>query len=1449
MTHARRPHVQGRHRNGKHLARHQHTSLRLETLETRELLSANVVENGFQANNLAAVTRTFQDGVQAYTGTQDARIVSTVPTDADYGGATRLRTDGTPDQAILLKWDLNDVPAGSKIQSAALSLNVTDPSRDSYELYALKRDWQEGSSTWQSTGMGSNWQVAGARGSQDRDSKVLGTIKTNAKGIATIELNADGIAQVQSWIDNPSSNHGFIIQDYDADDGLEFSSSENATVSVRPKLTLTYASSDSTTPPPGGSTNQAPVVDAGSDQTILPAQKANLKGSVTDDGQPGAMTTTWSMVSGPGTVTFSNASALETTAQFSKSGTYVLQLTANDGAISASDQLTVNVGVQGGSVVKSFQNGSDYSGAQDTRLRASYPTTNYGGTSTLRVDGWQDDAALLKWDLSSIPAGSTIQSVSLTLNVSDPTRSTYEIYQLKRDWSETTSTWRQAASGVNWQTAGAKGTLDRGSTVLGTVTASSVGPATIKLNSAGLAVVQSWINNPSSNYGFVIQDYSATDGLSFSSSNHSNPAVRPTLTVSYSSGDTTTPPPTGTTNQAPIVDAGASQSVPVSGTVNLNGTVTDDGLPNPPSAVTTTWSKVSGPGTVTFGNAAAVDTTARFSTAGTYVLQLLANDGSLKTSDTVTITITDSTTPQPVQGFFVSPTGSSKGDGSAAKPWDLQTALSQPAAVKPGSTIWLRGGTYRGEFTSNLVGTANAPITVAAYPGEHVIIDTYKPGNTENPLFKVMGDYTNFQGFEIMSSDPSSRVTSQKGSHPTNINRGGLYDYGDYNKFINLVVHDLNTGIGLWSAGKGGEVYGTIIYNNGWIGPDRTHGHGIYTQNKDGTKRIADNIIFNQFDYGFHAYGSQEAYLQNYLLEGNTLFNNGAGTGAGYERQPDILIGGAVPSSNITLKENYTYQNGFDGVVRLGYSQVNKDLTLKDNYFVSDLQLRTGWTSINASGNTVVGKSYGVVEMDVPPGVSPSSYQWNSNRYYTTANSPFNYEGAAKTWSQWRSTTKLDSSSTFQNSLPTQDKVFVQPNEYEAGRANITVYNWDRNGTASIDLSSVLTVGAKYEIHNVMNLFGTPTISGVYDGKPITLPMKAVAGPRPIGYSGPTPVGTGSDFGVFVVTSSSMAGAAVAAQTVAAPAMAEATPMAVADAPGMNAAPSLAPTSVEDTSYAQESAVSPATVAPTAVTDPAVPEAAPVEVASDTPSVNRLSSLASVTAEDTAQVQATEVSPTVTTSVVAETTPEAVTSTRSMDSTSSPISEVIDDTVQVQDFGVPPTDAASATSESVPLEVTSSTPNQDSTSSSTPSGIEPTPTGQETADSGTTADRTPTGPTREWTREASRFHRLLRDGMPSHWSPRHEIAESIDAHGADSVHAERIREQLDQLHDRVDTPEEREALATQIRDRLTEIKTTVTQAIDEALLDLQDDTTSLKDDLHELFGKLAELRPWIGRRV
>src|SRR6185436_14290343 len=94
------------------------------------------------------------------------------------------------------------------------------------------------------------------------------------------------------------------------------------------------------------------------------------------------------------------------------------------------------------------------------------------------------------------------------------------------------------------------------------------------------------------------------------------------------------PPP----NLAPTVNAGAGQTITHPAGANLQGTASDDGLPNG-SSLTVSWSKVSGPGTVVFVNANSITSSATFLSAGTYTLRLTATDGLLSTTSDVVITV------------------------------------------------------------------------------------------------------------------------------------------------------------------------------------------------------------------------------------------------------------------------------------------------------------------------------------------------------------------------------------------------------------------------------------------------------------------------------------------------------------------------------------------------------------------------------------------------------------------------------------------------------------------------------------------------------------------------------------------------------------------------------------------------------------------------------------------
>ena len=91
--------------------------------------------------------------------------------------------------------------------------------------------------------------------------------------------------------------------------------------------------------------NHAPLAEAGPDVAgLAPGATITLQGSVSDDGLPdGALTVSWSQVSGPVPAAIASPSLVTTLATFPAAGAYVLRLTASDGARAATDDLTVEV--------------------------------------------------------------------------------------------------------------------------------------------------------------------------------------------------------------------------------------------------------------------------------------------------------------------------------------------------------------------------------------------------------------------------------------------------------------------------------------------------------------------------------------------------------------------------------------------------------------------------------------------------------------------------------------------------------------------------------------------------------------------------------------------------------------------------------------------------------------------------------------------------------------------------------------------------------------------------------------------------------------------------------------------------------------------------------------------------------------------------------------------------
>jgi Calx-beta domain len=489
-----------------------------------------------------------------------------------------------------------------------------------------------------------------------------------------------------------------------------------------------------------GTGNQAPSVSAGPDQTVTLPNSASLNGTVIDDGlpnPPAAVSTTWSKISGPGTVTFVNANAVDTSASFSVEGTYVLRLTASDSALQASDDVTITVN-PAGSV------GADFTiiALPDTQFYAeSFPATfsaqtqwivtNKVAMNIVNVAHLGDivengNSFTSEWDVADaamdlienptttglphgIPYGMAVGNHDQTPAGSPAGNSTqlYNAYFGIQRFSGRTYYGGHfgsnndnhfslfSAGGMDfiviyleydpaadpnvlaWADDLLKTHVDRRAIVVShymvepgnpapfgaqgqAIYAALKGNANLFLMLAGHrhgegrrtdvfndnpvhTLLSDYQERPNGGDGWLrIMEFSPANNQirvrTYSPTlNQFETDVDSEFTLSYDM--------TPNSNVPPVTRVGPDQEITLPTSATLDGTVTDDGLPNPPGALAVQWTKVSGPGTVTFGNANAVDTTASFSQAGAYLLQLTADDGEKKSSADIAI-IVNPQTPQ-----------------------------------------------------------------------------------------------------------------------------------------------------------------------------------------------------------------------------------------------------------------------------------------------------------------------------------------------------------------------------------------------------------------------------------------------------------------------------------------------------------------------------------------------------------------------------------------------------------------------------------------------------------------------------------------------------------------------------------------------------------------------------------------------------------------------------------
>ncbi|MBI5292462.1 MAG: DNRLRE domain-containing protein, partial [Chloroflexi bacterium] len=124
------------------------------------------------------------------------------------------------------------------------------------------------------------------------------------------------------------------------------------------------------------------------------------------------------------------------------------------------------------------------------------------------VRGLLLSSSLLRFDLSGIPANATITSATLSLWLTDDfsdNAGAFNVYRVKRAWTEDGATWNAAAAGSNWNTPGLDLTTDaEGAAIASRVMTASAANGE-KQWTLDAAKVQEWVSGALANNGLLLR--------------------------------------------------------------------------------------------------------------------------------------------------------------------------------------------------------------------------------------------------------------------------------------------------------------------------------------------------------------------------------------------------------------------------------------------------------------------------------------------------------------------------------------------------------------------------------------------------------------------------------------------------------------------------------------------------------------------------------------------------------------------------------------------------------------------------------------------------------------------------------------------------------------------------------------------------------------------------------
>lgn len=445
----------------------------------------------------------------------------------------------------------------------------------------------------------------------------------------------------------------------------------------------------------GQTTNTPPVSNAGADQSGDVGSTLILDGSASSDFDGDLLTYNWNLTSKPtgSTALLTNPNTANPTLFLDKSGTYVGSLVVNDGKVnSAPDTVTVST--------LNVPPVADAGSNQRARVNAIVTLDGSGSTD---ADG---NPLTYAWSFVSKPTGSVAQlsnatAVKPTFTVDKP--GTYVLQLVVNDGKVNSQAAQVIVTTENSPPVANAG-ADQSATVNTEVTLDGSASSDVD----GDLLTYGW--------SFASRPTGSTAILSNST------AVNPTFTVdkpgSYtlqllvkdgvaeSLADTVV---ITTLNSKPVANAGAAQSVVLNQLVTLDGLNSNDADGDVLTYIWTLTARPTG-STATLLNPTSAQPSFTADKAGTYVAQLIVNDGTVD-SDPATVTIS-TLNSKPVANAGADQTVAFNSqvtlDGSASEDADGDALTNAWAFTsKPqGSTATLTGNTTTSpSFTGDVAGT------------------------------------------------------------------------------------------------------------------------------------------------------------------------------------------------------------------------------------------------------------------------------------------------------------------------------------------------------------------------------------------------------------------------------------------------------------------------------------------------------------------------------------------------------------------------------------------------------------------------------------------------------------------------------------------------------------------------------------------------------------------------